>query len=279
MTPARFSVPVPGGILAGDVFDGPARGGNGVPIALLHGFTLDRHAWDDVAPRLAAAHRVVRIDLRGHGASTDASAPYIAADEVPRVLDALGVARAALVGLSWGGQVALETALAHPDRVSALALVDATLPGHAWSVEWRAMGAELRQLALGTGAREGPAAAARAWFASQLFASARANPAAARALARWQTRRAGALWGGRNGARTLAPKAVHRLAEVAVPTFVVVGERDLADFRAIARTLAEGIPGARSVTLSGVGHLPPLEAPRELADRLLEFLATALPGA
>ena len=275
MTPERFAVPVPGGRLDGDVCgDTPGNPrGVGPAVVLLHGFTLDRHVWDGVLDPLATAHRVVRVDLRGHGASADASAPYLAADDVPRVLDALGLANATLVGLSWGGQVALETALAHPARVAALALVDSTLPGHAWSVEWRAMSRELRRLARGRAAGEGPAAAARAWLASELFAPARDHAHLGETLARWETPRAGALWAGTNAALPLAPPAATRLAAVRAKTLVVAGERDLPDFRAIARALEDGIAGAQRIELPGVGHLPPLEAPTALAETLLAFLA------
>ncbi len=64
-----------------------------------------------------------------------------------------------------------------------------------------------------------------------------------------------------------------------MPTLVVVGERDLPDFRDIARTLAGGIAGARAVVLPGSGHLPTLEAPAALAAVLLEFLAGLPSGA
>ncbi len=263
MTVERFAIPVAGGTLAGD-----ARGA-GPAVVLLHGFTLDRGAWDGVVDALAATRRVVRVDLRGHGASSDADAPYLLCDDVVRVLDGLGLARAALVGLSWGGQVALDAALAHPARVAALALVDATLPGHAWSAEWRAMVARLRTLATGPA---GPRAAAAEWFASPLFDTARAHAAWRAHAAAWETARAGRLWSGVNGGLALAPPARGRLAEIRVPTLVVVGERDRDDFQAIARTLAAEIAGARLVVLPGVGHLPNLEAPAALALALNAFL-------
>jgi len=266
VTAERFAVPIPGGKLAGDVR------GAGPAVVLLHGFTLDARLWDGVVDALAAAHTVVRLDLRGHGASSPAAAPYLACDDVAHVLDGLGLAHAALVGLSWGGQVALDAALAWPERVRALALVDSTLPGHDWSPAWRDMVARLRALALGS---QGPRAAAAAWFAEPLFAPARARPGLAGALAQWETTRAGLLWAGHNAGLALAPAARARLRTLRVPTLVVVGERDLADFQAIAEELAVAIPHARKVVLPGVGHLPPLESPAELARVLTEFLAGA----
>jgi pimeloyl-ACP methyl ester carboxylesterase len=86
---------------------------------------------------------------------------------------------------------------------------------------------------------------------------------------------AGSRWTEPSLARPLEPPAALRLGEVRAQALVVVGERDLPDFRAIAAVLAAGIPGARAVTLPDVGHLTPLEAPALLADTLREFLLDA----
>lgn len=96
-------------------------------IVLLHGLASQAHIWDLVAPQLARRFRVVALDQRGHGLSDKPDGDYdfasVAAD-LGRFLDAERFARAALVGHSWGGNVALEYAVRHPDRVSALIFVD-----------------------------------------------------------------------------------------------------------------------------------------------------------
>jgi pimeloyl-ACP methyl ester carboxylesterase len=70
------------------------------------------------------------------------------------------------------------------------------------------------------------------------------------------------------------PPAARRLHEVAIPTLVVVGERDLPDFHTIANTLAREIPGARKVEIAGVGHMSNMEDPQEFNRTVLDFLAT-----
>lgn len=102
-------------------------GGEGHPVLLLHGLTACAAAWNLVAPLLRPHYRVAAVDQRGHGESGKPDGGYSyahVADDALRVLDALGMERAAVVGQSWGAGVALWLAAHHPDRVSHVALVD-----------------------------------------------------------------------------------------------------------------------------------------------------------
>lgn len=129
---------------------GPERSAGGeasgsdtqVPLLLLHGLASASRIWDLVAPVLARDRRVVALDQRGHGLSEKPDAGYdfasIVADDIAAA-DALGLGpRFAVAGHSWGANVALELAAAHPDRVAALALVDGGFgmlrqrPGATW---------------------------------------------------------------------------------------------------------------------------------------------------
>jgi pimeloyl-ACP methyl ester carboxylesterase len=103
-------------------------GGTGQPLLLLHGLAGHSGEWDAVAEPLRDRHRLLALDQRGHGASErrpgDASRAAYVADAVG-VLDALALPSAVLVGQSLGGHTAMLTAAAHPDRVSALVLIEA----------------------------------------------------------------------------------------------------------------------------------------------------------
>jgi len=227
-----------------------ARAGTGPPLLLLPGLGLDEELWADVAALLAPRFDTIRLQPRGHGRSVRPDGPYVHADDVARAFDGLGIANAHVAGHSQGGAIALDLALAHPARVRSLALVDSGLDGHAWSSAWR------------------DAFRADTWR-TQLFATRpELAPRVDAMLARWSRP------SGRNRATPLAPRAAARLGKIGVPTLVVVGERDLPDFREIARTLAREIAGARLVTLPDVGHLAPLEAPGTVAA-LIEGNATA----
>src|SRR5206468_473135 len=100
--------------------------GRGDPLVLIHGLGDDHRAWRRAVPDLMLRHRVVLYDLRGHGETTlgrpDGSLRQLGGDLVA-LLDALEIERARIAGFSLGGTVAMRTAIDHPDRVSALALV------------------------------------------------------------------------------------------------------------------------------------------------------------
>ena len=156
--------------------------GQGPAVVLIHGFGLDMRMWDPQAGPLAARFRVVRYDCRGFGASGpfDPAVPYTHAGDLVALLDHLDIGDAVLVGLSFGGRVALQTALADPARVRGLALLDAVLDGVPWDPESaRALDEVARRVQAG-----GVLAGREAWLAHPLFATARERPDLAGAAGR-----------------------------------------------------------------------------------------------
>lgn len=105
--------------------------GQGATVVLLHGGLGDSGLWEPVVPLLAERFRTIRTDFRFFGRSAGPAAPFSLRADTLGVLDALGLDRVALVGLSLGGAVALDLALDHPERVRAVAAVASTLSGAA----------------------------------------------------------------------------------------------------------------------------------------------------
>ena len=102
-------------------------GGDGPPVMALHGLASSAHWYDLVAPYLRDRFRVVAPDQRGHGKTTQASSGYdwgTLAGDITRLMDHLGIAKAAVFGHSWGGHVASNLAVRHPDRVRGVVLID-----------------------------------------------------------------------------------------------------------------------------------------------------------
>jgi pimeloyl-ACP methyl ester carboxylesterase len=242
--------------------------GAGEPTVLIHGFGLDARLWDVEAAHLARTRRVIRYDLRGFGRSSLPAGPFSHADDLLALLDRLDIARAHLVGLSLGGGVALDAAIAHPDRVRTLVLLDSIVSGFIWRDDRAVM-----QAAWAAGRASGVPAARASWLANPLFAPALAHPTAGVRLRMLVDAYSGWHWVNQNPVRMLDPPALGRLAEVRAPTLVLVGELDLADFRHLAERLRREIPGARGRVLPGVGHMCNLEAPDLIAAELDAFYA------
>lgn len=244
--------------------------GTGAPVALIHGFSLDTRMWDDQFGPFAEQYRVIRYDARGFGRSASVGdAPYTHAADLAALLDHLAIPRAAIIGLSMGGGIAVNFALAYPTMTSALIPVDATIGGHAWSEGWNARWQSLVQTARTISTH----AANERWLAHPLFAPANERSAVAARLRRMVGGYSGWHWANRDPQRGLDPPATERLREITAPTFVLLGERDLPDFHTIAETLAQRIPGARKVVLPGVGHMANMEAPERFNREVLGFLA------
>ena len=109
--------------------------GSGRPLVLLHEGVVDSRIWGTFVPLLQDEYRLIPYDQRGYGRSPKWTGPYSPADDLVGVLDAAGVEQAALVGTSRGGRIAIQAALAHPERVSALVLVASAVAGQPLNIE------------------------------------------------------------------------------------------------------------------------------------------------
>ena len=255
--------------------------GAGPPLVLLHGFTGSGALWSEHAAVLGARFRVIAPDLLGHGGSDAPSDParYAmprALADLAALLDALDVARAAVLGYSFGGRVALAFAVEHPERVVALVLEGAS-PGIADPDERAARRAADEALAARL-ERDGLAAFVDAWMAQPLFATQAALPDEVRAAARAARLRndpiglAACLRGLGTGSQ---PSYWHRLHELPMPTLLLAGERDT-KFQALARAMHESIPDATLRVVPGAGHTTHLENPAAFRRLARGFLGPLL---
>lgn len=239
----------------------------------------DRRLWDGQLPALVERHLVVRYDLRGYGDSPLPGGPFSHVDDLAALLDHLGIERPAVVGNSFGGQVALEFALEHPGRTRALVLIASALAGHEPSAELEAFD-EAEDTLLDAGRlEEAVELNLRTWLDGPDRDAAPVAPEARALVAAGQRRAFETMLAAYEASpppgpvRWADPPAATRLGEVAAPTLVVVGAHDVTDFRAIAERLADEIPGAQRAVLD-TAHLPGLERPEELNRLLLDFLAS-----
>jgi 3-oxoadipate enol-lactonase len=246
--------------------------GDGPAVLLLHAGIADRRMWDEhLDPLAAAGNRAVAVDLPGFGEAVVEREPVAHWEDVVETMDALGIERAAVVGNSFGGAVALRLAAVHPDRVAALVLVSVgAVPDAdpspqllgAWEAEERARG------------RGDFAAAVEAVLSAWVRPGA---PDAVRERIATMQRRNYDLHG--SGEAEWTPDPLEDdpalLGRIDCPTLLLAGQHDMVDFRDALGTLAAGIPGSRTATIEECGHLAPLEAPEEFRRLALDALARA----
>jgi 3-oxoadipate enol-lactonase len=243
-----------------------AEHGAGPPLVLIHGVMISGDMFEPVVETLAARHRLIVPDLRGHGRSRSLPPPYtvtqLAAD-LAALVDDLGLTSVDVLGYSQGGAVAQQFACDHPDRCRRLVLACtyaynmATLRER---VEGRAAPLLLRLLGMKRFARLIVAVGLR-----------RVDPT----RAAWVTR----LIGGQDRRRmiqawraAMAFDGRRRLAEIRCPTLVIAGGQDAAVPMHHARQLHAGIAGSRLAVVDGADHALVWSHPAELVRLTEDFL-------
>jgi 3-oxoadipate enol-lactonase len=245
--------------------------GSGPAIVLTHSFLCDGSLFTHQVAALERTHRVINVDLRGHGRSGPSESPYTIydlMDDAVAVLDAEGVASAVWMGLSIGGFLSLRAALTRPERVRALVLIDTDAGAETvWkklkytALKWglRTLGARLIVPAVmpimlgGTTLRSRP----------ELRDDYRL---------RFLNVRIKSICAGID-AITGRDDLVARLSEIRVPTLVVVGEEDKPLPLWKSRRIANSIPGAELVVIPRAGHLSAIENPVPVTEAVARFLS------
>jgi pimeloyl-ACP methyl ester carboxylesterase len=253
--------------------------GEGLPVVLLHAFPVSSTMWLTQREELAGVCRIITPDLRGFGGSKlpagsgtgiDERAPSVddMAADVAALLDARGIERAVIGGLSMGGYVTMSFLRQHPDRVQAVILADTKAtadpePARANRLriadtalaEWspRVVVDEVAPNLLGrTTAADRPGLVARV-----LELAAQADPAAI-------------AWAQR--AMAARPDSFQTLAGAQAPALVIVGEEDTLASVEDARAMVDVMADARLVTIPEAGHLSAMEQPEAFTEAVREFL-------
>jgi 3-oxoadipate enol-lactonase len=249
--------------------------GDGPTVILLHAWIADRRMWDEVVAALAPDHRVVRYDARGFG-DTIATAPgaYSNRADLIALLDHLGIGRAALVGSSGGGTIALDTTLEFPDRVTALVTVAGGISGFdgGASRAEEPLFAEAERL---EEARDWDAlveAEMRIWVDGRGGTPERVPDVRRRVAEMDRDAYRRHADDDLSGMTPLDPRASARLAEVRAPVLAVVGDLDTSASQATARRIAAEVSHGRLEVWSGVAHLPSMEQPERFVRLVRSFL-------
>lgn len=251
---------------------------DGPVLVLLHGSNASLHTWDPWVQRLGRTYRIIRYDQIGHGLTGPApdgrydSAAFVSV--LDRLMTKLGVTQFALAGNSMGGGIAWNYALAHPEKLSALILVDAS----------GAPEAKPRALPIGFRVAQTPGInrlaqiiTPRSMVEKTLRQSISRDEIIDQAMIDryWElllypgNREAT----GRRFAEPRIPADPAKLAALRVPTLIVWGEEDALIPVSAGRWLAKSIPGSKFIVYPGIGHIPMEEAPDRSAADVDAFLA------
>ena len=247
--------------------------GQGPTVVLIHGVGLNKEMWGGQFVGLANDYRVIAYDMLGHGQSAlpaaDTGLEGYAA-QLTELLDHLQITQASVIGFSMGGLVARAFALACPQRLSALVVLNSVFNR---STEQRAGVIARAAQAAQLGPDANVDAALERWFSREYKA---ANPAQIAALRDVL---------GNNDPQgyyttysLFATQDMYRandLSSIQVPTLIATGELDSGSTPTMARQLAAAIPGAQCAVLPEQRHMMPVEAPREVNRVLLDFLKDA----
>ena len=239
--------------------------GSGPPLLLIHGAEGSRRAFDGLVPELTDAFRAIRYDQRDCGETVnDATEATLAtlADDLAVLLDRLDIEKASIFGTSFGGRLAQTFALLHPTRIDRLMLASTwALQDSLISLNREAAAETARLRTLLPDSAE----ALSAYFFPPDFLAAypafrahfkKAPPRDARAERR---------------ARTIRDVPDLDVGSIAVPTLLLAGELDRLVPPSLTLALGTRISGSRSAVLPGLGHITYVQAPQQVASRLLDF--------
>lgn len=247
--------------------------GTGEPVVLLHAGICDHRMWDPQWPALTEQYRTIRFDFPGYGHSTLPPRAFAYHDVVLQLMDRLAVDRAVLIGASFGGGVALDIALAAPDRVRGLILAAPAVGGADLGPDVDDFG-EQEDTLIDSGDLD---AAAQLNVDFWLIGAGRPAEAVDPALrhAVYAMQRAAFDVPVPEGCRSikLDPPATDRLHEITVPTLVIAGLLDTPSFVNLAQRVANEIPTAQAWERPSTAHLPTFEDPEPATARIMKALS------
>ncbi|MFF2145371.1 alpha/beta fold hydrolase [Kitasatospora sp. NPDC058190] len=253
--------------------EGPREG---EALVLLHSVFVDHSQFDNLIPGLVAlGYRVVAPDARGHGRSANASGPFRNADDLADLLRHLELRQVALVGVSMGAMIAVDTAIEHPELVRALVVSGRGLGEPDLTDAWSAGTAERQGAALAAGDLPGYLDGFLQWIAGPARSLDEVDPAIVAHVREMALRTLMKHTPDEPDHRVPVEDLAARAKEIAVPVLAINGALDAPGLLATADELIRAVPDGRTVLLPGVGHYTTQEAPQEFTRVLVDFLREA----
>ncbi len=223
--------------------------GTGEPIVFIHGFSLDHRMWIPQIEHFSKTNQVIVYDMRGFGRSSLPEGNYSHHDDLKAILDELNLQEINMVGLSLGGEVAIDFTLEFPEYVKSLTLISSSLGGYKSNVDWN------------VSAKEGGIEKSKEnWLKHKVFSYSIKNTAVKKQLEDMISDYSGWHWLNKDPRTKLNPTAKDRLEEIQIPVKILVGEKDLDYYHHIGKTLDRNTTNSQLEVIKKVGHMTNMES-------------------
>ena len=250
---------------------------NAPAVIFIHACICDHSMWDAQMAAFTKHYRVLRFDQRGHGASRTQDTDYSPTQDLMDVMNHVGIGQAAIIGCSCGGELALDMAVAQPERVSAVIWVCGGLSGAPWPPPdletWEEMKyiGILETLSEAKKMDELAEAETHMWVNGLGQAKDRASSAIYQRVLKTikanQTRQDGKAKG-----IPISPTATEQLGKLTLPVLLIIGALDVESTQWSASIILKGMPSAQQVVFEDAAHLPSMEHPQQFNQVVLDFL-------
>ncbi|MFB7507529.1 alpha/beta fold hydrolase, partial [Streptomyces broussonetiae] len=243
-------------------------------LVLLHAGFFDHRMWDEQIGAFALHYRVIAPDARGHGASSNATRPFRAADDLAALLRHLDAGPAVLVGVSMGGGTAVDAALEHPELVRAVVVSGVGTSEPYFEDPWSLEVLGEQNAALAAGDVEGWLNGHVRFAAGPYRSLGDVDADMARRLRAMASRTISKHTADEPDHRVPVQQTWRRAASIDVPVLAINGALDVSDHIAMAERLVHAVPDGRAVSVANTAHFPNMEEPAQFNALLAGFLET-----
>jgi 3-oxoadipate enol-lactonase len=246
--------------------------GSGDPLLLIHAGVADCRMWDAQFEAFSKEYEVIRFDLRGFGRSNMLPGSFSNVEDVRSLLDYLQLDRVSLLGISFGGLIALDFTLAYPGYVQALLLGAPSVSGASPSERIKRFWEEEEEALDSGDIDEATELNLRLWVDGPYRTADQVSPGVREQVREMQLAIFRKEIPDDSEEIGLSPPAIGRLGEVTIPVQVMVGELDLEEKQALVDELVSGISGSQKVVIPGAAHMLNMERPDVFNQSVRAFL-------
>jgi 3-oxoadipate enol-lactonase len=246
--------------------------GIGTPFIMIHGGFIDRRMWDNQFDYFSKDYRVIRYDVRNHGLTTSDSDTYTNYEDLNNIMEKLKIDKAIVMGLSMGGLITIDFAIAHPEKVLAIIPVSTGISGNTKKdAGWKEFDKNLNDAFAKDDLELAAEYMLRSWTDGPKRTPERMDKTI-RDNVKIMLMDTFKKWDSRLMLQRLNPPAIDRLSEIKAPTLTIYGDIDMQGIIDIADKIEKDVAGAKKYVIKGAAHMVNMEYPDEFNKIVSNFL-------